>query len=71
MTEFGKVLPDDVNPYAGKDANGNWLSGTIDIDFLQQQFGHLSTALEMQAATDSEGLRLYFGWLAEQGILPA
>lgn len=57
-----------VNPYAGKE-NGEWKEGTISIDFLNIHFGKYSTAEEMINATESEGLKLYFAWLREQGIL--
>lgn len=58
------------NPYAGLD-DGEWLEGTISIDFLKEYFGQYSTATEMKNATESEGLKLYFDWLVEQGKLPA
>lgn len=56
------------NPYAGKQ-NNEWIEGTISIDFLNKHFGHLETCQEMKNATESEGLRLYFDWLKQQGIL--
>lgn len=58
------------NPFAGKTDSGEWIEGYVSVSFLQEHFGHLSTATEMQAATESEGLKLYFGWLADQGIIP-
>ena len=58
------------NPYAGKDENGNWIEGTISIDFLNEHFGQYETAQEMIDATESEGLKLFFAWLRDQGKLP-
>lgn len=72
-TDFQEVLgeaADAKNPFAGRANNGDWLEGFVSVPFLQEHFGHLSTATEMQAATESEGLKLYFGWLADQGIIP-
>jgi len=57
------------NPFAGKIKNGDWIEGTISIDFLNEHFSHLETAKEMINATESEGLKLYFEWLKEKGIL--
>ena len=59
-----------INPYAGRGPNGEWQEGTISVDLLESTFGHLTTATEMKVATQSEGLRLYFDWLASQGIIP-
>ena len=56
------------NPFAGK-LNNEWIEGTISIDFLNKHFGHLETAEEMKNATESEGLKLYFDWLKQKGIL--
>lgn len=50
---------------------GEWLSGVVSVDWLQEHFGQYETAAEMKAATESEGLRLYFDWLAAQGLIPA
>jgi len=57
-----------VNPYAAK-IDGEWVEGTISIDFLNQHFSQYSTAEEMINATESEGLKLYFAWLRDKGIL--
>lgn len=57
------------NPYAARDEEGNWYAGLISIDFLNQHFGQYSTAQEMIDATASEGLKLYFAWLRDKGIL--
>lgn len=56
------------NPYAGK-VDEEWVEGEISIDFLNINFGHLETAEEMKNATESEGLKLYFAWLRDKGIL--
>ena len=76
MTDFYAILTEvepgqAYNPYAGKDSEGNWLEGYISIDFLNTNFGQYSTATEMKNATESEGLKLFFDWLVEQGKLPA
>lgn len=75
MTNFDAILTDVSGngdaymPYAGKTSEGEWLEGTISIEFLQENFGNLATANEMKAATESEGLRLYFDWLVSEGLL--
>ena len=51
------------------DSYGDWNEGKISIEFLNKHFGHLETAEEMKNATNSEGLKLYFDWLKEKGIL--
>lgn len=56
-----------TNPYAGMSSDGNWIGGEIRIDWLNEHFGQFSTAQEMIDATDSEGLKLYFAWLRDQG----
>lgn len=56
-------------PYAGKVDNGDWIEGTLSVDFLILNFGGFTTPAEMIAATDSDGLKLFFGWLVDQGIL--
>lgn len=63
------LLPNNDNPYAGKNDNGDWIEGTISIGFLSTHFGSYATANEMIASTDSEGLKLYFQWLKDQGLL--
>lgn len=57
------------NPYAAKTEEGEWLEGTVSIDFLNQRFGQYNTADEMIAVTESEGLKLFFAWIKEQGKL--
>ena len=57
------------NPYAGKTQNGEWIEGTISIDFLNEHFSQYSTAQEMIDATESEGLKKFFAWLRDEGIL--
>ena len=70
--DFGNLIKNEeglsFNPYAAK-VNDEWLEGTILVDFLNANFGHLETAEEMINATESEGLKLYFAWLRDQGIL--
>ena len=57
------------NPYAGKTEDGQWIEGYILIDFLNKHFSQFETAEEMKNATESEGLKLYFDWLKQKGIL--
>lgn len=57
------------NPYAGRTKEGEWIEGYVSIDFLNAHFSQYETADEMIAATESEGLKLYFQWLKDQGIL--
>jgi len=66
-----QVMPGEAySPYAAKTEDGQWLTGTISIDFLNANFSQYSTAQEMIDATSSEGLKLYFAWLKDQGKLP-
>ena len=57
-----------INPYAVQ-IDGEWIEGTISIEFLNKHFGQYETAEEMKNATNSEGLKLYFDWLKKQGLL--
>lgn len=69
--EFEKVPQEmelAINPYARK-KDDKWLEGYSSIEYLNTHFGHLETAEEMKNATESEGLKLYFDWLKQQGIL--
>lgn len=74
MIDFYAILDHDgsltTTPFAGQSTSGDWMDGHASVEFLQIRFGHLSTATEMQAATNSDGLKRYFGWLADQGKLP-
>ena len=56
------------NPYAGR-ISGEWLEGMVSIDFLNEHFSQYETAEEMINATKSHGLKLYFAWLRDKGIL--
>lgn len=74
MTNFSAILTDvgegeAYNPYAGKTEEGEWIEGTTSIEFLNNIFGKYDKAAEMIAATTSEGLKLFFAWLKEQGKL--
>ena len=76
MTDFNAILeevePDFAyTPYASKDLEGKWREGFMSISFLNEHFGQYETAEEMKNATTSEGLKLFFDWLVEQGKLPA
>lgn len=58
------------NPYAGKMIDsGEWIEGTTNVEFLNSNFGHLTTAQDMIDATNSEGLKLFFAWLRDEGKL--
>ena len=57
------------NPFAGKTIDGDWVEGAISVDFLNSNFGQYTTATEMKNATESEGLKLFFDYLVEQGKL--
>lgn len=57
-----------ANPYAAKRGD-TWLEGQISAEFLNTNFGTFTTVAEMKTATTSEGLKLFFDWLAEQGKL--
>ena len=59
---------ESFTPFAGK-VNGKWVEGTVNIDFLNEHFGYLKTGEEMKNATETESLKLYFGWLKEQELL--
>lgn len=50
--------------------DAEWVEGEISISFLNSNFGEYKNATEMKNATTSEGLKLYFDWLAEQGKIP-
>lgn len=67
FSSFGEV--ELKYPYARKSVEGEWVEGTISPKWLQNKFGQYSTAEEMKNATESEGLKLYFDWLKQQGIL--
>lgn len=58
------------NPFAGRSADGEYLPGGTSIEWLNTHFGAFATASEMQAATDDEGLKRFFGWLADEGKIP-
>ena len=57
------------NPYGGKE-NEEWVEGTISVEFLNNNFGQYSTTTEMKNATESEGLKLFFDYLVQQGKIP-
>lgn len=69
-TILDEVAPGEaLNPFAARDENGNWVAGTIGIAWLNEHFGSYTTADEMIAATESEGLKQFFAWLRDQGKL--
>lgn len=73
MTDFYSILKhveygQSRNPFSGQ-INGEWCEGLISIDFLNKHFSQYETAEEMMNATESEGLKLYFKWLRDEGIL--
>jgi hypothetical protein len=70
------VLDEDLdgfilNPYAGRDEEGNWISGYTSVDFLNANFGQFSTATLMKEATTCIGLQMFFNDLVSQGKLAA
>jgi len=74
MMDFFAILEHDefyrsYNPYAAKSEDGEWIKGYVYVDFLNEHFRQYSTADEMINAIESEGLKMYFAWLKEQGIL--
>lgn len=70
--DFNNILiaieNESKNPFALK-INGEWEEGTISVDYLNRNFSQYKTADEMINATESAGLKLYFDWLKEKGIL--
>lgn len=72
MTNFNEILKvfdgESKNPFSAK-KDGNWIKGAISINFLSEHFSQYPTAEEMINATESEGLKLYFAWLRDEGIL--
>ena len=56
-------------PFGAKKENGEWIGGYYETKYLDDNFGQYSSAKEMIDATDSKGLKLFFEWLREQGIL--
>lgn len=56
------------NPFSSK-KDGEWTEGVTSIYFLNENFSQYETAKEMVSATESEGLKLFFSWLKEQGVL--
>ena len=56
-------------PFGAKKANGEWIGGYYETRFLEDNFGQYSTAKEMIDVANSEGLKLFFEWLSEQGVL--
>ena len=58
------------NPFAGKTKEGNYFEGETSADFIRDNFGEYETAAEMKKVTESEGLKLFFDYLAEEGHIP-
>ena len=58
-----------INPFSGKSHDGRWVEGMVDISSLNDKFGEFDSIHEMISATESEGLKLYFQWLKDKGIL--
>lgn len=71
--DFYDILEETVedmsyNPYAAR-VDDEWIQGEININFLNQNFGKYETATEMKNATESDGLKLFFEYLVEEGKL--
>jgi hypothetical protein len=64
-----QTMGETYTPFAAKTDKGDWMPGTLSVDFLNANFGKYSTAAEMKAATESEGLKLFFDWLVKEGKL--
>lgn len=56
------------NPYAGK-VRGEWKSGGTSIEFLNKMYGHHDTIEEAIENAESEGLKRFFVYLKDEGIL--
>ena len=56
------------NPFSSK-KDGKWIEGVISVYFLNENFSQYETSKEMVSATESEGLKLFFNWLKDKGIL--
>ena len=54
------------NPFAGRTQDGDWLTGTTSVEFLNRHFGRFKTLDECIQATESEGLKLFFEYLKAQ-----
>lgn len=52
------------NPYAGENGGGT------SIVFLNTNFGQYETAEEMKNATNSDMLKQFFNWIADEGKIP-
>ena len=57
------------NPYGSK-TEGEWSGGYTSIDYLNSHFGKYGSADDMINSTNIEGLKLFFGWLADNGKIP-
>ena len=57
-----------INPYGTK-VNEQWKESDIEVDFLMKVYGGYENYKELIENTKSEGLRLFFQDLKEQGIL--
>lgn len=74
MIDFKKILTEvtegnSYNPYAAKLPNGDWIEGTISIDFLENNFSNFETASEIKESITSEGLIKYFDYLVKEGLI--
>lgn len=58
------------NLYQAK-INDNWISAFISIEFSNANFGQYNNRNGYENATQCEGLKLLFNYLAEQGKIPA
>ena len=59
----------EINPYSAK-KDGKWIEGGVSSEYLNEKYGEFETATEMKKATKSEGLKLFFDYLAEEGHIP-
>lgn len=67
LKEDELLAPDALyNPYAGKDAEGNWKQGWIDVKYLNSRYGKYGKAEDLINNALTEGHKLFFGWLKEK-----
>lgn len=58
------------NPYAGKTNGGQWIEGTISIEYLNDNYGQYNNVDELIQSAKFESHKLYFIYLKSEGILP-
>ena len=52
------------NPFAAKTEDGEWIEGSITLEYLESNFNSVASLDEMSKSTESEGLKLLFdSWI--------